>query len=59
MLESFIPLYFAHHAQYSLITCKIKPESTIEYIDEFQKHLIKCSDVSKADDKFIFKKKLG
>ena len=53
MLDYFLPLYFVYCAKNSLIACRMRPKKATEYIDEFQKCLINCANVSEAKAKFI------
>ena len=59
MLEYFIPSVFVHSARHTLMGCRMGLQSTTKYIDEFQKYLVNCVNISESKTKFIFEMNLA
>ena len=54
MLDYFIPSHHVKRARRALVACKMGKRSATEYIDDFKKHLVNCSDIQKPEAKFFF-----
>ena len=58
LLAYFVPAYQARHAQKILMATKQGKQHVQQYIDDFRKALLGCTDVTEAEAKFVFESNL-
>ena len=59
MLACFVPSDYARHTRKALAKCRIGKCSITDYIDDFRRLLVCCTDVQENETKLLFENNMA
>ena len=59
MLDYFVPSDYARRARKALTNCRMGKRGITEYIDDFRRLLVCCTDVQESEAKFLFENNMA
>ena len=59
MLACFVPSDYARHSRKALANFSMGKHSIMDYIDDFRRLLVCCTDVQESEAKFLFENNMA
>ena len=58
-MDYFVSSDYARHARKALTNCRMGKRGITEYIDDFRRLLVCCTDVQESEAKFLFENNMA
>ena len=58
-MDFFVPSDYARRARKALTNCRMSKRGITEYIDDFRRLLVCCTDVQESEAKFLFENNMA
>ena len=59
MLAYFVPSDYARRAKKALANCHMGKRNIMDYIDDFRRLLVCCTDIQESETKFLFENNMA